>query len=181
MSRSPWRVREVEFVEDLEWEKLLEEDPRSLLFHHPRWLRRYVLHHPNKEARWLEARDREGRLCAGLAFSLTRRLGLRAIASGVAGGYGGPVCVPGLADAESELMRNYLHLGRWRTVLREMLWAHTEPPAGDHDDLIPIEAAVLDLEGGFDRVWRESFSNNRRNECNRSEKRGLTTRVSRAI
>lgn len=173
MARSPWRVREVNRVDEAEWRELLDRDPRSLLVHEPRWLLRYVRHHPSKEARWLEARDGSGRLVAGLPFTRAHRMGLVALASGVAGSYGGPVCDPAVEGAEGSLMQRYLRSGGWRTVLREMLWAEAEPPEGGDELMLPIETAVLDLRGGFEEVWTRRFSNNRRNECNRSEKRGL--------
>lgn len=179
MPRSPWKLRVVEKVDDAEWDGLVDADPRAMLFHRPRWLKRYVQYHPQKESRWLEARNRDGLLEAGLPYALSRRLGMRALASGVAGCYGGPVRRPGAEGAEAMIVERYLREGGWGTVLREMLWGNPEPPAGGEEILMPIEAAVLDLQGGYERVWREAFSNNRRNECNRSEKRGLTTQVGR--
>jgi CelD/BcsL family acetyltransferase involved in cellulose biosynthesis len=175
----PRRIRAVDGVDVREWEGLLGEDPRAMPFHHPRWIRRYAAHHPGKQARWLEARDGTGRLLAGLPFVVSARAGLRAVASGVAGTYGGPVTRPGADAAEARILEHYLRHGRPRTILREMLWGREEPPTGGGGVLRPIEAAVVDVRGGFETFWSHVLPMNRRNEYNRSERRGTSADESR--
>ncbi len=181
MRQSGFAIRTRDEVDAGEWAELLASDPRSLLFQAPGWLKRFVRHHPRKRARWLELRDEDGKLLSGMPFALSSRLGLRAIASGIAGTYGGPVSRQGEQEAERAILRHYLKLGGRRCILREILWGHETPPAGAEQELLPIETAIIDLSDGFEGFWRHSLTHNRRNECNRSERRGLSTRESREL
>lgn len=181
MRQSGFAIKTRDEVDAGEWEDLLAGDPRSLLFQAPGWLKRYVRHRPRKRAQWLELRDEKGRLLAGLPFVLSSRLGLRAAASGVAGTYGGPVTRQGEWEAERQILRRFLKVGGRRCILREMLWGHEEAPAGAQQVLLPVETAIIDLSDGFEGFWSRALTHNRRNECNRSERRGLTTRESRDL
>lgn len=181
MRQSGFVIRTRDEVDPGEWRELLASDPRSLLFQAPAWLKRFVRHHPRKQARWLELRDEGGELLSGMPYSLSSRWGLRAIASGIGGTYGGPVSRRGEQEAEREILRHYLKLGGRRCVLHEMLWGHEAPPTGAEQELLPIETAVIDLSDGFEGFWAHSLTHNRRNECNRSERRGLISRESREL
>jgi CelD/BcsL family acetyltransferase involved in cellulose biosynthesis len=148
-------------------------DPRATPFQQPSWLCRYARFHPRVLVRFLEARGEDGRLVAGLGYAEVRRAGVRAMTSGVAGTYGGPVSRSGAPAAERALMAEYLRRGGPRIVRRELLWGHREPPAGGERAMKRIDASLIDLSQGFDHFWMHQFPKNRRNECNRSERRGL--------
>jgi CelD/BcsL family acetyltransferase involved in cellulose biosynthesis len=165
-------------VDEAAWEELLRVDPRATPFQRPSWLLRYARFHPRAVVRFLEARDGDGRLAAGLGYAEVRRAGVRAMASGVAGTYGGPVSRPGASEAERALWADYLHRGGPRVVRRELLWGHREPPAGGERAMKRIDASLIDLSQGFDHFWMHQFPKNRRNECNRSERRGLAVEQS---
>jgi CelD/BcsL family acetyltransferase involved in cellulose biosynthesis len=166
-------------IDRLEWEALLAADPRATLFQHPSWNLRYTRHHPRTQARWLEARDGGAMLHGGLPYVRAHRLGLGALVSGVGGTYAGPVAREPGGAAERALLRFFLQWGGPRVVRRELVWGRPEPPAGDLAALREIETAVFEARGGFESFWRGTFPKNRRNECNRSERRGLHVRASR--
>ncbi len=181
MGQHGYRIRSRDSVDSAEWDELLASDDHSMLFHRPAWLTRFARHYQRKQARWLELRGPDGQLLAGIPFVVTRRLGLRAIASGVAGTYGGPVCREGALEAGRQILRHYLRVGGKRCILREMMWGLETPPLGAEDEFVPIETAILDLSEGAEGFWSKSLTHNRRNECNRSAKRGLVIRETRDI
>lgn len=164
--------RLVDHVEVAEWEALLASDPRASVFHHPRWNQRYARFHPTVRARWFEVRDGAGALVGGLPFVESRRAGFVAWTSGVGGTFGGPVVTQPEGEAESALVDAFTTAGGWRVVRRELVWDGALPPAGP-SPFRSIEAAVLDLREGFEPFLREHFPKKRRNECNRSDRRGL--------
>ena len=177
MSSRNWRIRTVDTADEAEWEELLASDSRSLPFQHPRYLLRYLRHHPGTKGHWLELRDEEGRLQSGISFLVSEKMSLWAVASGIAGTYGGPLSRD--PEAEEAVLEAYLRWGGKRVVRRELLWGHSIPPAAGQKRLTPLRTAIFELQGGFDAFWRSTFSNNRRSECNRNEKRGLYTEESR--
>jgi CelD/BcsL family acetyltransferase involved in cellulose biosynthesis len=173
------RVADRSEIDPEEWEDLLAADPRSTLFQHPRWNLRYARHHPRARARWLEARDGAGELVAGLPYVRTQRFGLRAVVSGAGGTYAGPVARHPTGRAEAELIARFLERGGPRVVRRELVWGQAEPPVPASPWLRSIEAAVFEVPEDFEAFWRGTFPKNRRNECNRSERRGLRVELTR--
>jgi len=163
-----------------EWEELLASDPRALPFQHPRFLQRYLRHVPVRRGHWIQVRDGAGGLRAGMGFIESPRWGLLALAGGIDGTYGGPLSRDGRDPrAEEAVLEAFVRWGGRRVVRRELMWGHPEPPAAGGGRLEPVETAILDVRDGFDVFWRKTFSNNRRSECNRNEKRGLTAFESR--
>ncbi len=173
------QLRQLDAVDLGEWDELLAGDPRSHLFQRPHWTLRYARHHARCSAHWLEARDARGRLCGGLPLVRVRRLWLCALASGIGGTYGGPVVRADVPQAEALLLAAFLRAGGARVLRRELVWRSSEPPRGGAGRLAAIESGCLDLVDGFERFWSDVFPKNRRNECNRSERRGLRVEASR--
>ncbi len=179
MDSSGHRIQIVERVDPAEWEELLASDPRALPFQHPRCQIRYLKHERRKRGRWIELRGEDGTLLAGLPFVISSRMGWWALSSGVQGTYGGPVARGGQGALDEQLLHAFMDWGGRRVVRRELAWGHAEAPGGGAAILTPIETALLDISRGYEVFWKETFSNNRRGECNRNEKRGLTVEESR--
>lgn len=163
-------------VDDAEWARLVASDPRAHVLQRPQVLR--IAAAPGWTPRWYEVRDAEGALRAGMGFVERRRLGLRTVVAGAVGLYGGPVAAPGDAAAEERLGTAFSEDARARTLHRELVWAHADPPRGPWDGLQALDAAVFHVEGDdFEAWWKGVFPKSRRNECNRSDRRGLTVAV----
>lgn len=172
------RVTLVDAIDEAAWTSLLASDPRAHLFQRPAWIRRYARHHRSRPL-WLQAHDAAGKLLAGMPVLEVRRRGFKALASGAGGTYGGPVAALADADAEQAVLTAFERAGGPRVLRRELVWAHADPPRGNWPGLSEIEAARIDLTAGFHHFWMESLPKNRRNECNRSERRGLVAQTSR--
>ena len=167
----------VDVVDDAEWDELSGRDPRAHGLLHPRALRCVTT--AGWRPRWYEVRDSDGGLRAGLGCAVRSRGGLLTLVAGPGGLYGGPVAGPDDAQAEALLAEAFGHRDRLRVVHRELVWARREPPRGDWSGLQALDAAVLDVDphASFDRFLMDVVPKNRRNECNRSDRRGLRTEV----
>jgi CelD/BcsL family acetyltransferase involved in cellulose biosynthesis len=172
MSQSPpdsQRIARVGQVDREEWQALAERDPAACSFQNPRFIELFAESRESSEAAFLELRDDDGSLQGGLPFLIQRRGPFQAISSGPAGAYGGPLATS--VEGRNALIASYLSFGGPRTVRREMLCrGEIEVSAAA---LEPSVAGYLSLEGGFESFLREQFPRNRRNECNRSERRGI--------
>jgi CelD/BcsL family acetyltransferase involved in cellulose biosynthesis len=169
-------------VDDEEWRKLIGNDPRARLFHEPWVLRAFARHLRDVSALWMELRSSDGRLCAGLPIAQRRRGYFCAWSSGPGGTYGGPVIdtieLGESADAvRLRLLHEYSRLFRFRVVRRELVFGHEEAPAGS--GLRCIDSALLRTDTDFEDFLRQRFPKNRRNECTRSERRGMRVRQTR--
>jgi hypothetical protein len=160
-----------------EWAQLLAEDPFSLVTQSPGWL----------DARCrlggYEDASRLYRLPDGrrLILPMVRRRGLNgalALQSSFAEGWGmgGPLGPGGVLRADVAVVAGDL-LGRpaLRTVVRPnpLLAAEWEEAVGPSVRRVPRLAHVLDLEGGFERVWTERFSQLARRNVRKAEKAGI--------
>jgi len=175
------RVEVRRTVDDVEWDALLARDPRAHVLQRPELIRCAAAEEPGWEPRWFEVRDGAGVLRSGMGTVERTRFGAKLRVAGVAGLYGGPVAGPDDAAAEAALARAFTGHEAWRTIHRELVWAGGDGPRGPWEGLQPLDAAVLDVEAheDFDAWWKNSFPMNRRNESNRSDKRGLTMEIDR--
>ncbi len=167
----------VDAVDDAEWDELIRRDPRAHTLQRPLALRCAAA--AGWRPQWFEVRDRGGALRAGLGFAVRSRGGLLTVIAGPGGLYGGPVAGPDDGDAEAVLAAAFGRRDRLRVVHRELVWARPEPPRGDWHGLRSLDAAILDVDPGvpFERFLLEQLPKNRRNEGNRSDRRGLRTEV----
>ncbi len=103
-----------------------------------------------------------------------RHLGLEDWVSGWSGSYGGPLW-DGAPEVVEDLALAFRRTDSLRRRRSEIVWAGAERPAGPWKGWEPLKTAVLPLDGqaSFDDFLRGTFPKNRRNECTRSEKRGL--------
>jgi CelD/BcsL family acetyltransferase involved in cellulose biosynthesis len=172
---SSWRIERTRQVDRGEWQALAAADVAASGFHDPRFVALFAAWRPRSEAAYLELRDDAGNLRGGLPFLVQHRGRFQAFSSGPAGSYGGPIAA---AAAERwALVDAFLSMGRLETLRREMLCrAELAAPS---PSLEPRTAGYLSLEGGFETFLRERFPRNRRNECNRSERRGLVFEMAR--
>lgn len=171
-----FRVEVRDDVDDAEWARLVASDPRAHVLQRPAVLR--LAAGPGWTPRWFEVRDADGALRAGMGYVERSRLGLRSVVAGAVGLYGGPVAAPEDQDAESRLADAFADVARWRTLHRELVWAHPDPPRGSWARLQSLDAAVFDVDAeDFEAWWKGVFPKSRRNECNRSDRRGLVVDV----
>lgn len=173
-------ARVVSDVDDAQWQDLLAADPRARVFQEPWVVRAFARTLPRSQARWLELRSAGGDLLAGLPFVERRRGPLRAWISLPCGAYGGPVlraAHPQSTEHELALLAAFLEGKQPGVLLREIVFGHREPAMAR--GMSCVDSALLELEGGYESFLRERFPKNRRNECNRSERRGMRIRRER--
>ena len=167
----------VDAVDDAEWDELVRRDPRAHTLQRPIALRCVAA--AGWRPRWFEVRDGAGVLRAGLGCAVRTRVGLSTVIAGLGGLYGGPVAGPDDAEAEAIMAEGFARRGRLRVVHRELVWGRQDPPRGDWKGLRALDAAVLDVDptAPFDRFLKGIFPRNRRNEGNRSDRRGLRIEI----
>jgi lipid II:glycine glycyltransferase (peptidoglycan interpeptide bridge formation enzyme) len=159
------------------WEQVLASDPRALVTQTPAWLDCLCDVGGYADAsRLYELAD--GRR---LVLPLARRVGAGGIASQASlpesWGFGGPVAEGGLQPGDAEIVLADLAGSRaLRTSVRPnpldaQLWEKGLPPGAI---AVPRLAHVLDLEGGFDRVWADRFTSHTRRSVQKAERSNLT-------
>lgn len=177
MPRPDGALRWRDAVEEGEWDELLAADARAVPTQRPLVLRHWA-RATGGQAQWLEWRDSGGALRGGLPCGVRRRGPLRREASLPGGLYGGPVVAPGHAAAFDALVGAFAGGGSWWLRSRELVWAHGDWPGERPPGLVELPTSTIDVpREDFDEFWRGRFPKNRRNECNRSERRGLVVAV----
>lgn len=176
------RVSLADAVDAGEWRHLIERDPAAHALHAPEVHRLLAGGIPGARARWLELRDSDGILLAGLPLVVRRRFGLWQVVSGANGLYGGPVSNPEHRDAAALLAPAFFSLGGLRTVRREIVWSGTMPPAGDWRGLRPLPTATLrpERDRDFTSWYEESLRTSRRKERRRLQKAGYRVSLEEA-
>jgi CelD/BcsL family acetyltransferase involved in cellulose biosynthesis len=165
-----------------EWDEFLQACPNSQFFHTPLWTKITCRYFSGSHPIWLFARW-QGMIRGGMVAVRRRRGLFLHLASHLEGTTGGPLLSPELSTSEkqevfTELMEHYTGLGggirgiltttlpsdldqRFRPLLEDRGWHRRE-----------VVAAVMSLTGGIDHVEMHVLKKNRRNERNRSLKRG---------
>jgi hypothetical protein len=170
-----------------EWSSLLAASEGADFFHGELWSRVVGRHLPVWRPVWLVARQGE-RLLGGMAAVRRRRAAWTQVESHYEGTSGGPLV---RSDLDSQLQDRVFvvllaacaRLGRpLPTAAGCTLAAARAQRFGDLARqsgwlLLPQPAAVLPLAGGQDHVEMHVLKKNRRNERNRSLKRGCTASI----
>ncbi len=152
------------------WQEVLAADPLGLVTQSPAWLDCLCETAGYTDAsRLYELPD--GRR---LVLPLARRAGTQAsLPNGW--GFGGPLAEGGLTHADAAVVLDDLAGSRQlRTSLRPNpltahLWGSARGVAAK-----PRLAHVLDLDGGFERVWQERFTDNAKRAVRKAERSGLS-------
>ena len=158
------------------WETALSRDPNALVSHTPAWIDRLCTFGGYDDASRLYELPggrslvlpmvRHGQMPGSLASEASLPFNWEA---------GGVVAPGGVRPEDLAVVFDDL---RRRAALRTSLrpspldaeaWAATRPPGV----IVPRLAHVLDLEGGFARVWRERFSGTARTAVRKAERSGL--------
>lgn len=160
------------------WRELLAADPGALVSQSPEWVRALCDYGGYEDATRLYELpgDRQ------LVLPMVRRRGSKgrwALEASLpnAWGIGGVIASGGASTEEVAAVFNELASRRGlRTSLRPNplladRWAAARPPGAV---AVPRLAHVLDLEGGFARVWKQRFTGNARTAVRRAERHGLT-------
>jgi CelD/BcsL family acetyltransferase involved in cellulose biosynthesis len=146
--------------------------PQATFYHTGAWMGALAAAYPRMSLRVLLAR-RDGCAVAFLPYVETRRGLLRTLWSLPFGTYGGPV---GEEQACGQLLRCYRELASGAGVVGVGCIDYHN--ALDHADwsVTDLSTHVVDISGGFDRVWRECFDKPRRRRARRAEESGVTVR-----
>lgn len=172
---SPPSITVTDDVDATEWATLVEADPRSTFFHRRTWGRLYGRHHGG-EPRYLVARA-DGRLVGGIPFVRFSRGLFHFHESQPLGTYGGPLVdptFPGAGSVAEELLGRFAGLGRHPLCVRVQCVIRRPDPITDARNFGPGEIHVLPLEEGFEHFWMKVLPRNRRTECNKAEREGVT-------
>jgi CelD/BcsL family acetyltransferase involved in cellulose biosynthesis len=171
-----------------DWSAFLRNARGAGFFHGAAWTEAVCRHVPGLRPVWLTARTTDGRLLGGLVAVRRSRGALVQFDSSYDGTSGGPLVSAELPETAGRdlvlrLLRRYAQLARRPTATAAFNFgAEQERDCGE---LIraagwrpePITAALLPLSGGIDHVEMNVFKKNRRNERNRSLKRGCSADV----
>jgi hypothetical protein len=159
------------------WEELLATDPQALITQTPAWLDALCAAGGYADA------SRLYELPGGrqLVLPLARRRGLPsalALTTSLPHGWGmgGLVAAGGAQPADVAAVwadlarREGLRFSARPNPLAAAAWAAATPAGAV---AVPRLAHVLDLEGGFERVWTKRFSSSTRNQMRKAERAGL--------
>jgi Acetyltransferase (GNAT) domain len=160
------------------WEATLASDPNALVFHTPRWIDCVCAFAGYEDASRLYELPTGRRL----VLPLVRRRNLPAPLTTEASlpsswNPGGVVAPGGIRTGDLEAVfddlarRPVLRTSLRPSPLDALAWAAARPPGAV---LIPRLAHVLELEGGFGRVWKERFAGTARTAVRKAERSGLT-------
>ena len=157
------------------WRAVYAEDPNALLYHAPEWVDVLRSFGYEDASRFYELPD--GR-CAVLPMVRKRMLGrlTREASFPPAWGMGGVIATGGLQA--SDLAAVFADLAARRVAritlrpnpLNAAVWEAAKPRGAVS---VPRLAHVLELEGGFDHVWRKRFTGNARTAVRKAERSGL--------
>lgn len=158
------------------WRELLGADPDALVSQTPEWLDTLCSYRSWADAsRLYELEDGRQLLLPLAQASLPGPLRIRA-SWPASWGFGGLLSSDGLRAADVAAVADDLDRhGALRTTvlpnpLHGALWAGACP---SRCVTLPRRAHVLDLEGGFERVWKERFAGGARTKVRRAERSGL--------
>lgn len=175
---SPVRIRDVVTpAPRAVWQAVHDADPDALVSQTPDWLDCIcaVAGYADESRLYDFGSGRHVVLPLAARARLPNALAVRA-SPPRAWGMGGAVAPGGARAEEVAAIFADLHAGRGlRTLVRpnplhDPLWAAARPPGAVS---IPRRAHVLDLSGGFDRVWNERFSGKARTGARRAERAGV--------
>ncbi|HET6350081.1 MAG TPA: GNAT family N-acetyltransferase [Candidatus Krumholzibacteria bacterium] len=155
-----------------ELDALADRSANATFYHTGIWLGAMAEAYPRMTLRVLVAR-RNGTAVAYLPYFETRRGFLRALWSLPFGTYGGPV---GDAVECAGLMQEFRAQLAAPGVIEVGCVDHANALAADGWDVFPSSTHVVDISGGFDRVWHDRFDKPRRRRVRRAEELGVTVR-----
>jgi hypothetical protein len=159
------------------WRDLYRQDEEALPSQSPLWLDCLcALGHHRDASRLYEFADGQQ-----LLLPLVKRRGLPEIAGLQASlphawGMGGVLAKRSLSSKDlvavfdDQARRRFLSMSVVPNPRQGALWESARPADAMK---IPRRAHVIDLEGGFDKVWRERFASRTRSKVRRAEKSGL--------
>lgn len=166
------------------WEELLAEDPFVLVTQSPGWLEARCRLGGYEDASRLY-RLRDGRR---VVLPLVRRRALRGVLAlqlslGEGWGMGGPVATGGVSRADLAVVAADLQSGpALRTAVRPnpLLAAEWSQAVEPRVRTVARLAHVLDLEGGFERVWDDRFTQLARRNVRKAKKAGVAVERGRS-
>ncbi len=151
------RIEVVSDVNPTEWQTLVAKDPRATFFHTLEWGQCVQSIFKGWNRFFLTARS-DGELIAGIPAMKLAKRGVFAMMSMPFGTYGGPVVAegapPGISD---DLSRRFFELARpARVAFAELVDFPAQLAAVPFKRMRSTEdeARVLDLEPGYENLWR---------------------------
>jgi hypothetical protein len=160
------------------WQEALASDPMALVFQTPRWLDCLCATGRYRDASRLYELPSGRRLVLPMV-RLGCRTGSLAVEASFPPSWGTGGIVASGGPRAGDLAVVFADLGA-RPVLRTSVrpnpltgasWAEARPRGAL---AVPRLAHVLDLDGGFERVWRERFTGSARTAVRKAERAGLT-------
>jgi hypothetical protein len=178
------KVELVKSIDVARWTELLSRCPYSSPFHHEGWARVLATSIQNLDCFWLVAADSSGAYAGGMPLIRERRFVFQRYLSMPFGTYGGLI----LADENEALMAELVRaLSRTLSESKAQSFFCALPPRCKpwpdgirsllgRSSVVESSTHVLDLEGGFDRLWM-GYQKRNRNIIRKAIKAGTTVRV----
>lgn len=89
------------------------------------------------------------------------------------GTYGGPAVLEG-SDVYHALLNKYANLGKQLWVYETVFIDYSNRCPGPPFETSGLLTHLIDLEGGFDKIWSDSFDKSKRKQTKRAERRGVS-------
>ena len=165
-----------------EWNQLIARDRDATFFHTYQWARHIEATIPGWRNYYLTARE-NGRLAGAVPFMTRAHKGALVAASMPLGTYGGVIVDPDASRAiPHRLADRFIDIGRSSRVVRGELvdFAGRVAPVDRPDTKTTTSYAhVVDLEPGYEALWR-GFRQSNRNKVRKARRAGITVRRARA-
>jgi len=177
------QVRRLEAPPD-GWADLCARDGHSGLFLRPEWMTVVCRADPEFRPGWL-AVETGGKLVGLWPFTTARRKGFSEVVSLPFGSHGGPILDPSAGPGTArELAAGFRNLAGKPGVVRfeaTVFGASADLTAALDTELgawaRPFHTHVIDLTGGFDRLWTDAYDKESRTCVRKSERAGVEVAV----
>jgi hypothetical protein len=161
------------------WREVLAADPTHLVSQTPEWLDVVCAVGGYSDASLLFQREDGRRVVLPLVRRALARGALATVESsyGEGWGIGGAVADGGVSSDDVRMVVDGLRRRKaLRTLIRPnpLLANEWEGAAGRGTRVVPRLAHVLDLDGGFERVWADRFASGTRTNVRKAERAGVT-------
>lgn len=165
-----------------EWRDLIARDREATFFHTLEWARHIEATIPGWRRQYLIARL-NGRLAGAVPFMTRAKKGALVAASMPFGTYGGVIVDPDASRAiPHRLAHRFIDIGRSSRVVQSVLVdfaGRLSPPELGYRTGAMNHAHVIDLEPGYDALWR-GFRQTNRNKVRKARRAGITVRRAHA-
>jgi len=154
-----------------ELEQVAAKSPQATFYHARLWTECLSRVFSSMSFRCIVAEE-GGEVAGYLPFFIISKGPVRIHWSMPFGTYGGPVALEG-RDVYDVLLAKFAELGKQFWVYETVFIDYLNRDPGSLFETGGLLTHLIDLEGGFDRIWSESFEKSKRKQTKRAERKGV--------